>query len=228
MIFDNYKAINSDFIPYSEYLTIEQVEQLKSNSNIVKYSKKDIIFKQNTRTSHIMFVKSGLVKIFKEGRDKKTIIYKLVTPGHYLGNISVFGEETFRYSASVIDDTEILFIDITSFKQVLEQNGRYATLLLQLLSYDNLYIFDKIVAQNQKQLPGRVADLLLYLAKQIFNSDEFELSLSRTELAELAGTTKESLIRTLTEFKNDKIIDIDGKKIKINSIDIISKLSKLG
>jgi len=228
MIFANRQPVNIDFIPYADYLTVGQVDLLKSNSNFVKFCAKDIIFKQNTRTSHIMFVKSGLIKIYKEGRDKKTIIYKLVTPGHYLGNISVFGEETFRYSASVIDEAEILFIDITSFKQVLEQNGRYATVLLQLLSYDNLYIFDKIVAQNQKQLPGRVADLLLYLAKQIFNSDEFELSLSRTELAELAGTTKESLIRTLTEFKNDKIIDIDGKKIKINSINIISKLSKLG
>lgn len=228
MIFENPQTTSSDFIPYSEFLTIDQIGVLKSNSNIVKYNAKDIIFKQNTRTSHIMFVKSGLIKIYKEGRDNRVIIFKLVTPGHYLGNISVFGEETFRYSASVIDEAEILFIDITTFKQVLEQNGRYTTALLRLLSYDNLYIFDKIVAQNQKQLPGRVADLLLYLAKQIYNSNEFELSLSRTELAELAGTTKESLIRTLAEFKNDKIIEIDGKKIKINSTDIISKLSKLG
>jgi len=178
MIFTNQKTNNSDFIPYSEYLTSEQIDIIKSNSNIVRYGVKDIIFKQNTRTSHIMFVKSGLIKIYKEGRDKKQIIYKLVTPGHYLGNISVFGEETFRYSASAIEEAEILFIDITTFKQVLEQNGRYATVLLQLLSFDNLYIFDKIVAQNQKQLPGRVADLLLYLAKHIYNSDEFELSLS--------------------------------------------------
>ncbi|MGE0088221.1 MAG: Crp/Fnr family transcriptional regulator [Bacteroidales bacterium] len=228
MISNNQQAISTGIIPYAEYLTTEQIGYIKSNSNIVKYSAKDVIFKQNTRTSHIMFVKSGLVKIYKEGKDQKNIIYKLLTPNHYLGNISVFGEDTFRYSASALNETEILFIDITIFKQILEQNGRYATLLLELLSHDNLYMFDKIMAQNQQQLPGKVAEILIYFVNTIFNSTEFEIPLSRTELAELAGTTKESLIRTLTEFKNDKIIDIDGKKIKVNSIDIITKLSKLG
>jgi CRP-like cAMP-binding protein len=225
---NNQQAVSSGLITHAEYLTIEQIGLIRNSSNIVKYNAKDTIFKQNTRTSHIMFVKSGLVKIYKEGKDQKNIIYKLVTPDHYLGNISVFGEDTFRYSATALKETEILFIDITVFKQVLEQNGRYATILLELLSHDNLYMFDKIMAQNQQQLPGKVAELLLYFVNTIFNSAEFEIPLSRTELAELAGTTKESLIRTLTEFKNDKIIDIDGKKIKVNSIDIITKLSKLG
>jgi CRP/FNR family transcriptional regulator, polysaccharide utilization system transcription regulator len=215
-------------IPYSEYLTPEQVVLINNNSNTVKFSSKDIIFKQNTRTSHVMFVKSGLIKIFKEGRNKKVIIFKIVTPNHFLANISVFGEETFRYSASAITDAEILFIDIATFKSIIEQNGKYASLLLQLVSTDNLYFFDKLMTQNQKQLPGRVAELLLYFSKQIYNSDTFEFPLSRTEIAELAGTTKESIIRTLTEFKNDKIIDINGKHIKINSFDIINRLSKLG
>jgi CRP/FNR family transcriptional regulator, polysaccharide utilization system transcription regulator len=215
-------------IPYSDYLTTEQVVLINNNSNTVKFSSKDIIFKQNTRTSHVMFVKSGLIKIFKEGRNKKVIIFKIVTPNHFLANISVFGEETFRYSASAITDAEILFIDIATFKSIIEQNGKYASLLLQLVSTDNLYFFDKLMTQNQKQLPGRVAELLLYFSKQIYNSDTFEFPLSRTEIAELAGTTKESIIRTLTEFKNDKIIDINGKHIKINSFDIINRLSKLG
>lgn len=215
-------------IPCLEYLTSEQAELINKNSNTVKFNKKDIVFKQNTRTSHVMFVQSGLIKIYKEGRNKKVIIFKIVTPGHFLANISIFGEDTFRYSASAIENAEILFIDIACFKEVMEQNGRFALLLIQLLSADNLYFFDKLMAQNQKQLPGRVADIILYFSKQIFNSNSFEFPMSRTELAELAGTTKESFIRTLTEFKNDKIIDIEGKNVKINSLSIIETLSKLG
>ncbi|HAN19330.1 MAG: hypothetical protein A2X13_01520 [Bacteroidetes bacterium GWC2_33_15] len=215
-------------IPCLEYLTSEQAELINKNSNTVKFNKKDIVFKQNTRTSHVMFVQSGLIKIYKEGRNKKVIIFKIVTPGHFLANISIFGEDTFRYSASAIENAEILFIDIACFKEVMEQNGRFAILLIQLLSADNLYFFDKLMAQNQKQLPGRVADIILYFSKQIFNSNSFEFPMSRTELAELAGTTKESFIRTLTEFKNDKIIDIEGKNVKINSLNIIETLSKLG
>jgi len=228
MISPSVKNKSQGEIPYSEYLTPEQVVLIENNSNTVKFSAKDIVFKQNTRTSHVMFVKSGLIKIFKEGRNKKVIIFKIVTPDHFLANISVFGEETFRYSASAITDAEILFIDIATFKSIIEQNGKFASLLLQLVSTDNLYFFDKLMTQNQKQLPGRVAELLLYFSKQIYNSDTFEFPLSRTEIAELAGTTKESIIRTLAEFKNDKIIDINGKHIKINSFDIVNTLSKLG
>jgi len=228
MISPSVKYKSQGEIPYSEYLTPEQVVLIENNSNTVKFSAKDIVFKQNTRTSHVMFVKSGLIKIFKEGRNKKVIIFKIVTPDHFLANISVFGEETFRYSASAITDSEILFIDIATFKSIIEQNGKFASLLLQLVSTDNLYFFDKLMSQNQKQLPGRVAELLIYFSKQIYNSDTFEFPLSRTEIAELAGTTKESIIRTLAEFKNDKIIDINGKHIKINSFDIVNTLSKLG
>jgi len=228
MVSPSVKNKSQSEIPYSEYLTSEQIELISNNSNIVKFNAKDIIFKQNTRTSHVMFIKSGLIKILKEGRNKKVIIFKIITPEHFLANISIFGEETFRYSASAITDAKILFIDIATFKSVIEQNGKFASLLLQLLSTDNLYFFDKLMTQNQKQLPGRVAEILLFFSKQIYNSDTFEFPLSRTEIAELAGTTKESIIRTLAEFKNDKIIDIDGRYIKINSFDIINTLSKLG
>lgn len=223
----NTKPIGRD-IPYSELLSSEQLELLAKNSNTVRFAPKEIVFRQYTRTSHVMYLKSGLVKIFREGRNKKTIIFKLITPEHFLANISVFGEEIFSYSATSIINTEILFIDIDSFKMVMEQNGRFTTYLYKQLCYDNIYIFDKLVAQNQKQLPGRVADLILYFSRSIYNADEFEFPVSRTELAELIGTTKESLIRTLTEFKNDKIISINGKKIIINSFSILNTLSKLG
>ena len=214
--------------PFSDYLSESELLKLKINSNIVRFEKKDIIFKQNTRTSHVMFIKSGLVKIFKEGRNNKSIILKLGTPNHFLALISVFGEETFQYSGSAIEDTEILFIDISTFNEILEKNGKFASLILKLLSADNLYMFERIMSQNQKQLPGKIADIILYFSKQIYNTNNFEFPMSRTELAELAGTTKESLIRTLTEFKNDKIIDLDGKYVIIRSEEIIKTLSRIG
>ncbi len=78
------------------------------------------------------------------------------------------------------------------------------------------------------RLPGRVADLLRYFSEDVFKKTEFTVSLSRQEMAELIGTTKESFIRILNEFKNDKIIDLDGKNIKIISTDLIKVLSEIG
>ena len=214
--------------PHPGILTSEQVDLIKDHSNVVTFNKRDIIFKQNTRTSHVMFIISGMVKIFKEGKNQKVLILNIGTPGHFLGLISIFGEDTFTYSASAIVDTEILFIDINVFKELLEENGAYGTYLLKKMSLDNLYVFDRLMSQSQKQLPGRVADIILYFSQTIYNSLTFEFPLTRNELAELAGTTKESLIRTLTEFRNDKIIKLDNKHVEIQSLEIVKTLSRIG
>ncbi|MGC9374406.1 MAG: Crp/Fnr family transcriptional regulator [Bacteroidales bacterium] len=216
------------FFPNKDIISPNDIDLIKTNCKIVQYQKKDVIFKQDTLTSHIMFVKSGLIKIFKQGKNNKSIILKLVTPGNFLGLGSIFGDTTFQYSAAAIEDTEILFVDMNTFHSILVNNGEYTTSLLKDLSKENLHVIDRLIAQYQKQLPGKLADLILYFAEKIYHAEHFDLPLTRNELAELAGTTKESLIRTLTEFKNDKIIELDGKTVKIKSMDIIKTLSRIG
>jgi CRP/FNR family transcriptional regulator, polysaccharide utilization system transcription regulator len=215
-------------LPYNELLTEEEKQNIQQNSNIVRYNKRDVIFLQNTRTSHIMFLKSGLVKIYKESRMGKIFILKIDTPGSFLGLMSVFGSEIHQYSGSSVDQAEVYYIDINTFRNVIMQNGKYALKLVQKVSNDGLFIFDRLISQSQKQLPGRIADVILYFSEVIYKSDKFTFPLTRRELAELAGTTKESLIRTLTEFKNDKIIDMDGSKVEIRSMKIVKTLSELG
>ncbi|MEE4197901.1 MAG: Crp/Fnr family transcriptional regulator [Bacteroidales bacterium] len=214
--------------PDKDIISKAEIDRIRAGCEIVQFQKKDIIFKQNTLTSHIMFIKSGLVKIFKQGKNNKSIILKIATPGNFLGLISIFGESTFQYSASAIEDAEILFIDFNTFQSILTNNGKYTTSLLKKLSKENLYVIDRLIAQYHKQLPGKIADLILYFSEEIYHSEKFELPLTRNELAEFAGTTKESLIRTLTEFKNDKIIELEGKKVNIRSMDIIKTLSRIG
>ncbi|HYW96173.1 MAG TPA: Crp/Fnr family transcriptional regulator, partial [Bacteroidales bacterium] len=157
-----------------------------------------------------MFIKTGLVKVFKEARNNKTVILKVETPGRFVGLMSVFGESVHQYSASAIEDSEICDIDISVFKNILMENGRYTLQFINLLSIDGLFIFERLMGQSHKQLPGRIAEVILYFSRDIFKSDSFSFPFTRRELADLAGTTKESFIRTLTEFKNDKIIDIEG------------------
>jgi CRP/FNR family transcriptional regulator, polysaccharide utilization system transcription regulator len=222
-------ASNEDMVlPYSEILTESERAQLAEFSNVVRYDKKDVIFLQNTRTSHMMFLKSGLVKIYKTARTRKAIILKLITPGNYLGLMSVFGSDIHQYSGSVVEPAEIYYIDINAFRNVLMQNGKYSLKVINKLSTDGLYIFDRLMAQSHKQLPGRIADVILYFSEVIYKSPIFTFPLTRRELAELAGTTKESFIRTLTEFKNDKIIHLDGSHVEIVSLKIIKTLSELG
>ena len=212
--------------PSGDILSFEEIQIIKSNSKIAKYIKKDILFRQGNFTSHVMYLKSGLVKLVKDGN--RSLILKISTPGQFICIVSQFGASTYQYSATAIEDCEVYYIDIDIFKSILENNGKYATYLLEVICKDNLYILNRIMSQTQKQLPGKLADIILYFSEEIYHSDSFEFPITRTELAELAGTTKESLIRTLTEFKNDKIIQIENKYIKIVSFEIIKTLSRIG
>jgi CRP/FNR family transcriptional regulator len=209
-------------------LNEKEIDRIRKKSNVVIYHKRDTIFLQNTRTSHIMCVKSGLIKIYKEGRMGKTIILKLATNNDFIGLMSVFGNDIHEFSAAAVEESEICYIDINIFREILQQNGKLGLYIINIMSRDGLYLFDRLISQVQKQLPGRIADVLLYFSEEVYKNQKFSFPLTRRELAELAGTTKESFIRTLTEFKNDKIIELNGPDVQIISMKIVQTLSKLG
>ncbi len=218
---------NSQF-PFNDMFTSSEMELINQNSNSVKYNRGDVIFKQSTRTSHVMYVTGGLVKIYKENRQGKILILKLTTPNNFIGLLSVFGDDAHQYSASAVETTEIFFIDIQVVKKLIQKNSKFALELLREASKLGNFIFDRLMSNYQKQLPGRIADVILYFSEVIYESNSFIFPLTRRELAELAATTKESFIRTLTEFKNDKIINLDGKRVEIQSMKILKKLSDIG
>ena len=215
-------------MPYVQLLTGDQLELIRNNSNVVSYHRKDSVFRQGTRTSHIMLMVSGLVKIFKEGKSERIVLLRMAAPGEYIGMLSVMGDQIHQYSATAVEPSDICFIDINAFRNVLMENGKFSLQLINLISQDGLFIFNRLVNQTHKQLPGRIADVLLYFAENIYGRSNFNFPLTRRELAELAGTTKESFIRTLTEFKHDKIIQLDGSHVEIISMDIVKTLSELG
>ena len=215
-------------IPGYNSLTDNEKELIDSYSNKVSYSNGDVIIKQNTRTSHIMYIRSGLVKVYKEGRNNKVINLKIALPGSYVGLLSVFGDDIYQYNASSIQNAEILFIDVAVFRDIINQNGTFSAHLIKQISVEGLFVLDKLMNLYHKQLPGRIADVLLFFSEKIFQSNAFDLPLTRRELAEFAGTTKESFIRTLTEFRNDRIITLERKRVDIISMDILKTLSRLG
>ena len=225
---DEQKLEGDSIIPLQNYLTADENEEIHAHINMVHHSKRDIIFRQNSRTSHLMFVKSGLVKIYRESKDGRAYILKILTSGEFLGLLSFYGNTIHQFSASAVEDCEIGYIDIQVFNRILKKNGDFAMELIRLVSREGLNMFEKLLRLSHKQLPGRIAEVILYFSDIIHKNEEFDFPLTRRELAELAGTTKESFIRTLAEFKNDKIIELNGSHVKIKSIKIVRTLSELG
>jgi len=222
-------SIENDLIvPFQQCLTAGELGEIRLNSNSVTHRNHEMIFRQDTRTSHVMFVRSGLVKVFKERKGGRISLLKIATKGEYIGLLSTYGSKVHQYCAASVQECEIAYIDVNSFNEILTKNGEFTMHVIQALSAEGLFLLEKLLGQSHKQLPGRIADVILYFSDVIFKSQEFDFPLTRRELADMAGTTKESFIRTLAEFKHDKIIELEGRKVNINSMKIIRTLSDLG
>ena len=115
-----------------------------------------------------------------------------------------------------------------NIKELLHLNGSFTEAFIANCSYNSVKTFERMVSLTQKQMHGRIADILIYMSKEIYQSDTFELSLSRQDIGELSGMTKDSAIRILKEFENESIIKLDGKKIGIINKELLQEISIRG
>lgn len=220
-------VINS-FFKLDNLLSEAEMAKLANGSNLVDYYKRDTIIKQGSRVTEVAIITSGLAKVSREMRKGKHLILKVAQPGAFLGISSALTNDNHDYSVSALEPTTVQFIDIDTFKLLIAENKKFSEEVMKRISADNLFNIGRLTSLLSKQLPGRVADIILYFAEDIFQEQSFSIPLTRQELAELAGTTKESLIRTLSEFKHDKIIDMTRNGFSINSLNILKTLSRLG
>jgi len=215
-------------LPTYEVLSEEQIKRINESSFLVRHRKHETIFSQNKPVSHVMFVKSGLVKLYKEADKERANILKIAGPSSYLGILSVFNENLYAVSASSLEDSEIVYAGLPMIRELICENGQYALQLMKIISAEGMYMVNKMISFSQKQIPGRIAEVLLYFSKTIYYADDYTLPLSRQEIADLVSSTKESVSRTLTEFKNDRMIEIDDKKVVLKSRELLEILSRMG
>jgi CRP/FNR family transcriptional regulator len=215
-------------LPLFENLTSEESEVLVKSMVKVKYKKGETIFRQGTFASHIVYVKDGLVKVFVEGCNE-SLVLRIVTPGNYCALSAVADEnKLFPYSAKTFTDTEVLLVDIEAVRSFVKSNSRFASILVNQVSVGYNQMIGRFFCLTFKQLYGRLADILLCLSEKIFNSSSFELNFTREELGELTKMSSESVIRMLKKFKDDGIIEMEGKNITIKNFDSLRKISEFG
>ena len=143
-------------------------------------------------------------------------------PAIYEGNI------TFPYSVATYVNCSVELIDISVFKQILSQNAKFAFRILSILNENTAQTYGRFFCISQKQLHGRLADILLCLARRVFGNNSFELPLSRNDLAELTGMSTESVIRIMKDFKDDGLISSCGKSFEILDFARLYKISEVG
>jgi CRP-like cAMP-binding protein len=209
-------------------LHVDELDLIRENSRATEFSKGDIMILEGSLTSHIIYLKSGLVKEYVKNSNGKEHILQIVRQFTYLGLPSLFGDRVNHYSYAALTDVTVCYIDVNTFTQLIRDNGNFAYEILISISRDSLNNFHRFMSQSQKKIYGRVADAIIYFSKIIFEQDSFEIPFTRQEFADLLGLSRESATRVLTKFKDDGILSIAGRHISIVNPDLLQQISKHG
>lgn len=208
-------------------LAKEQQEMVSQKRKIVNYRKGEVICKQGAYASKIMFLRKGLVKTYLEHPNKDVIF--CIKPGQsFIGIEALFNEREYPYTCTTYEDSEFCMFEAEMFENLIEQNGKFAATLMQDLNLWITRVYQRIITLTQKQVTGKLADILLCLSERIYQSDEFILTISRKDLSELTQLSPETLSRALREFKEEGVIALDGKEFKILDREKLEKYSEIG
>ena len=212
-------------------LTPAQREFLAQNFTIQKFKKNETIYCEGETPMHLMCLLSGKVKIYKEGVGGRSQIIRVIKDKEYFAYRAYFAEENYVTAASAFEPCTICLIPMTAIVQLLRENSELGMFFIRQLSIDLGIADERTVNLTQKHIRGRLAESLLFL-KDTYGVEEddstLSIYLSREDLANLSNMTTSNAIRTLSLFAAEKLVTIDGRKIKIIEEDRLRKISKIG
>lgn len=195
--------------------TIE--EAFNEQGYITSYKKKQIIYNARGHAYHLYRVVSGRVKTYKLNEDGKELVTGLYSEGDFFGYVALLENTDYKESAAVMEDAEIASLSKDVFTGIIESNRAELKKFVQLLAGNVADREEQLLSMAYNSLRKKVAGALLQLSQKYRTQADspFTISISRDNLAALAGTAKESLIRTLSDFKDEGLVDIQGSNISL-------------
>jgi CRP-like cAMP-binding protein len=207
----------------------QHVCTISDNKNLISHRKGQILFYEGTKPLGIFCINSGVVKVYKTASNGKEQILHLSKQGDFLGYSALLGEENYSNSAMIVEDAKICFIPKEAFLNTLFQNTPFFKRVTKALSHELGVMEEKLTDATQKSIRERLAFVLLQLGNTYGveggENQKIDLILSREEIAGLVGTATESVIRLLSEFKKDNLIELEGKRIILKDRKGLARLS---
>jgi CRP/FNR family transcriptional regulator len=210
------------------YLDDPAIDELCNNKEEQSFRKGEIINHEGEKITNFKYLKSGLVKLYRRTSNGEEQVITITRPFEFVSNMSIFSEERYQYSVSALEDSVVCIVKLDFIKELFLKNGGFAMGLLTKISMINDKIINQTLDIRQKNLVGRVAFVLLYFTKEIYNSRVFDLPVSRKEIADYIGMSTANVIRTLSDFKREGIIRVFGKTIEVVNVDKLEIISKRG
>ncbi|MDO4762963.1 MAG: Crp/Fnr family transcriptional regulator [Flavobacteriaceae bacterium] len=211
---------------FEKTLSEEEFQKYLNSKKAISVAKGKLVFKEGDMPKGVYFIEKGAVKLYKMGFNRKEQILRFAKDGDLIGYRSLLSEEEYGASAEAMTPVQLSFIPANIFHKLLMNVPKLSYAMLQKISCELGEYSNTIALLAQKTVRERLAEVLLLLEKKIGIDPEgfIKLCLTREEIANLIGTATESTIRLISEFKQDKLIEVEGRNIKILDHDRLRKL----
>ena len=203
----------------------EDLEALSEKRTQITYLKGETIFKQGAFAPHVLFIQSGLIRVYLQtGRNKVQNLW-ISKSGDFLAFSSLLGERTYSYSAVAMKDAELLMIDKESLRKLLQTNPEFGFRITSKNFNSEKHLMELVASLSYKQMRGKLATALLYLDSDLLRSEEVFNYLTRQDIADFASISVESVIKFLKEFEKEGILSLAGKDIVITDPQRLTEIS---
>ncbi|GGG12677.1 response regulator [Pontibacter amylolyticus] len=196
----------------------EELNKLISeNRRVTIFRKKQHLFSEGNYPSNLYFLNKGKIKTYKANEEGREYITSLYKDGDFIGYLDLLEEKAYRESAMALEDSEVYIIPREDFYTLLYQNRDVAGKFIKILSDNLADREERLLKLAYNSVRKRVAEALLFVEKQYKEDPNYksEVSITREDLASIVGASKETVIRTLADFKDENLIDTRGSKITI-------------
>jgi len=209
-------------------LSQDELQMVKQNRINIHFKAGEIIQKQGTFMSHVISLNAGLAKIYLEGENTSKTILRIVKPTGFIGGPGIYSDQFYHFTVSALKDASVCFIDITIFKNILNQNKAFAAEFMKDFSLNVISVYNRLMALTQKQTLGRLAYALLYLFEEVNESKEAVISISRNDLADLSAISRDSMMKFLRSFQHEGIIRITDHTIELLQPETLRMIKSVG
>lgn len=225
------KVISEDLAEIWSILTNEEKHRIIDAFEIHNFKKNQIIYAEGEAPEYLWCLLKGKVKKFKEGVGGRVQILRLIRPVQYFGYRAYFAQEPYVSSAGAFEASTIGSVPMELVMELIRDNNNLALFFIKELSRNLGGSDTKIVNLTQKHIRGRLAEALIVLKDNYGYEDDnstLKIYMAREDLANLSNMTTSNAIRTLSGFVNEKIITVDGRRIRILNEAMLKKISKFG
>jgi len=209
-------------------LSEKEILRMEALTCQATFKKGEILRKQGTPLESVIYLRRGYVKEYLSHEHFADQVIQLVKPKTYIGLQGLAKNANSTFSYQTITEADVCYIDKTIFNELISGNGKFAREILIALSNESVSNHKRFLSLNQTQTFGKVAGLLIYLSEEIYEAGTFSLDLSRSELAHMIASTRESVTRALLWFQNEKIISIQESVVHIIHFERLAEFAKKG